>query len=200
MQKTNWLTVNEFADKFDYFLFDCDGVLWYGSKQIGQAFRNIEYLESLGKKVFFVTNSSLISRETMAKKLTNAEFGYKNLKMDHLYPSATLSALYVKQKLPHCKKVKCIGMKPLKDELKSHGLEVVEDNLDRFSSGISSEQLDQIKIDPEVGAVVQGLDQAITYAKLAVASLYIQSGAKWITTNEDPHGVTAKGLRCPGNG
>ena len=49
-------------------------------------------------------------------------------------------------------------------------------------------------------AVVQGMDTKITYAKLALASVYIQKGAKWITTNEDPHGVSAKGLRVPGNG
>ena len=65
-QNIDEITIEQFAQKFDYFLFDCDGVLWYGAKQIGQAFRNIEYLESLGKKVYFVTNSSLISRDDLA--------------------------------------------------------------------------------------------------------------------------------------
>ena len=67
MQNIEQITLEQFASKFDYFLFDCDGVLWYGAKQIGQAFRNIEYLESIGKKVYFVTNSSLISREDLAE-------------------------------------------------------------------------------------------------------------------------------------
>ncbi len=41
-------------------------------------------------------------------------------------------------------------------------------------AGISSEQLDNFQIDKEVGAVVQGMDNQITYAKLAIASLYLQ--------------------------
>ena len=57
----------DIIDKYDVILFDCDGVLWHGDKiHIGEAFRNIERLESMGKKVFFITNSSMISRETMA--------------------------------------------------------------------------------------------------------------------------------------
>ena len=49
-------------------------------------------------------------------------------------------------------------------------------------------------------AVVQGMDNQVTYSKLALASVYIQKGAKWVTTNEDTHGVSASGLRVPGNG
>jgi 4-nitrophenyl phosphatase len=189
--------VEQFAAKFDYFLFDCDGVLWYGAKQIGQAFRNIEYLESLGKKCYFVTNSSLISRNDLAAKISNDEFRYKNVKLDHLYPSATLAALYVKQNIPDCIKVNCIGSKGMKDEMRQHGFHLIQD----FPTPeITTEQIDSYQVDPEVKAVVQGMDVQITYAKLAIASVYIQKGAKWVTTNEDPHGVSATGLRVPGNG
>ena len=96
-------------------------IVRYGGKQIGSGFRNIEALEALGKKVFFVTNSSKITREEMAAKLTNGEFGYKNLKMDHLYPSASLASLYLKQNMPDCKKVWVIGSDSLKEELQLSG-------------------------------------------------------------------------------
>jgi ribonucleotide monophosphatase NagD (HAD superfamily) len=41
------------------------------------------------------------------------------------------------------------------------------------------------KMDPEVGAVLVGLDQNFTYTSLAIASLYINNGKrKFICTNE----------------
>ena len=55
----NWTSVRSLAEKYDYFLFDCDGVLWNGdTMHIGQSFRNIEWLESIGKKCYFITNSA----------------------------------------------------------------------------------------------------------------------------------------------
>lgn len=53
----------------------------------------------------------------MGAKLTNGEFGYKNLKLDHLYPSSSLASLYIKQNLPSCRKVWVIGSDSLKEEL-----------------------------------------------------------------------------------
>ena len=68
------------------------------------------------------------------------------------------------------------------------------------SINITTEEIDAFKVDPEVKAVVQGLDSTVTYSKLTLASVYLQKGAKWITTNEDTHGVSASGLRIPANG
>lgn len=66
----NWTSVRAMAEKYDYFLFDCDGVLWHGDAiHIGQAFRNIEWLESIGKKCFFITNNASMSRDSMVKKM-----------------------------------------------------------------------------------------------------------------------------------
>lgn len=91
--KLNWTSVRMMADHFDYFLFDCDGVLWHGDQlQVGNAFRNIEWLESIGKKVFFVTNNSSISRESMCQKMAGPVFQYKNANIDNLYPAGAIAA------------------------------------------------------------------------------------------------------------
>jgi 4-nitrophenyl phosphatase len=91
--RAQFTSIKEMAEAFDYFLFDCDGVLWHGEEQhIGNAFRNIEYLESLGKQVYFVTNNSSISRAQMQKKMASDVFGYAGAKIDHLYPSGTVAA------------------------------------------------------------------------------------------------------------
>lgn len=63
-------SVRKLAEQYDIFLFDLDGVCWHGDNgHIGESFRNIEWLESLGKKVFFITNSAARSREELGKKM-----------------------------------------------------------------------------------------------------------------------------------
>jgi hypothetical protein len=41
-----------FINQFDYFLFDCDGVLWCGEKLIPGAFDAVLQLQNLVKPVF----------------------------------------------------------------------------------------------------------------------------------------------------
>ena len=72
-----------------------------------------------------MTNNAAISRETMAKKMQSSVFDYKNVKIDHLYPSSAVAAQYVKQHLPECKKVRYIGMEAMGEEIRSHGLETI---------------------------------------------------------------------------
>lgn len=55
------------------------------------------------------------------------------------------------------------------------------------------------KFDPEIGAVICGIDFAFSYSKLMLASLYIQKGAKFVVTNEDEYTIQG-GMRAPGNG
>jgi len=50
-------------------------VLWSGDKQIDQAFDVIKRLVSLGKQVFFISNSSGKTREDSITKIKN--FGYE---------------------------------------------------------------------------------------------------------------------------
>ena len=94
-------------------------------------------------------------------------------------------------------------MPALIEEFNSHGLHCIggTSSLPQFDShSVDYDELDDFDLDPEVGCVVQGLDQAINYSKLAIASKYIQKCGKWVVTNEDTCGVTQNGNRLPGNG
>jgi ribonucleotide monophosphatase NagD (HAD superfamily) len=52
------------------------------------------------------------------------------------------------------------------------------------------EEFENYKLDPEIKAVVVGLDTQFTYTKLCLASLYINTGkAKFIATNDDAFDV-----------
>lgn len=119
----NYTSIRSLAQTYDYFLFDCDGVVWHGEKKhIGEAFRNIEWLESIGKKVFFVTNNAGISRLSMKQKMESEPFFYKNAKVDHLYPSTAIAAQYVKQKMPEVTMVRVMGMDSITEEMNAVGI------------------------------------------------------------------------------
>lgn len=44
--------------------------------------------------------------------------------------------------------------------------------------------------DPEVGAIITGYDFELSYNKLLVASLYLQTGVSWIVACEDEYSTT----------
>jgi len=109
----------------------------------------------------------------------------------------------VKQNLPDCKKVRYIGNEACGDELRSNGIETIggTNGDQEFANGnhLTYEDIKDYQFDEEVGAVITGIDFNVSYSKLALASMYIQRGAKWIVTNED--GFTIQhGYRAPGNG
>lgn len=55
------LTFTDFADladKYEYFLFDCDGVIYIGDKAIRGSFAALNFLISKRKTVFLITNAS----------------------------------------------------------------------------------------------------------------------------------------------
>ena len=71
-----WTTIRELSKKYNHFIFDQDRVLWYGMQHVGIAFRNIEWLQSQGKNVYFVTNNSAYTRKSLAAKMVSDNFKY----------------------------------------------------------------------------------------------------------------------------
>ena len=92
-QVPQWTTVLGLADKYDYFLLDCDGVIWSGEEEINQAFKSIEKLESLGKKVFFLSNNATKSSQDSAEKMKR--LGYSDPKPDQIFGTAFITAQYM---------------------------------------------------------------------------------------------------------
>jgi len=56
-------TLDKLVDDYDYFIFDCDGVLFHGHDEIGDAFSSLRYLKSKNKEIFFFTNATTRTRE-----------------------------------------------------------------------------------------------------------------------------------------
>ncbi|KAI8146307.1 HAD-like domain-containing protein [Fennellomyces sp. T-0311] len=172
----------DFLDRYDNFLFDCDGVLWEGTKLIPGVDKAMEELRKRGKKVYFVTNNSTKSRTSFLKKFQGFNM---QAELHEIFSSAFATAAYLKQVLhfPADKKVYIIGMTGIQEELNAEGIRTCggDEDVDAVFGD------EPIPDDPEVGAVVIGLDLKVNYTKYAKAFTYLKRnpGCHFILTNGD---------------
>ncbi|KAH3660304.1 hypothetical protein OGAPHI_006890 [Ogataea philodendri] len=193
--------VETVLDKYDTFLFDCDGVLWLGNHLLPSVVETLTLLRSHGKKVIFVTNNSTKSRADYVHKFE--KFGIK-ASSDEIFSSSYATAVYVDSilKLPKDKKVWVLGGSGIQDELKLVGYESIGGSDPTYNKELDLDDPESpiYHLDPQVGAVVVGLDTKINYFKSAVTMQYLNNPEiPFLATNIDstyPH----KGLKLPGAG
>ncbi|AEO69378.1 573b9433-3100-40b6-a798-1171f91258eb [Thermothielavioides terrestris] len=181
--------INEFIDRFDTFLLDCDGVIWTGDHVFEGVPETLELLRSRGKKIVFVTNNSTKSRQEYLKKFTS--LGIQS-DVEEIFGSAYSSAIYISRilKLPRPKnKVFVIGEAGIENELRSENVPFIGGTDPAFRRDMTPEDFkgiaDGTLLDPEVGCVLAGLDFHINYLKLSHALQYLRRGAVFLATNVD---------------
>ncbi|CAN0135736.1 unnamed protein product [Ectocarpus sp. 4 AP-2014] len=175
-------TERALVSKYEAFVFDCDGVLWGGSHAIEGSLDTVKALRRAGKRTFFVTNNSSKSRRQYCVKLEG--FGVHGVGVEDIVTSGSAIAAYVKLSHPDVRTVYMIGEEGLEEELEMVGLMVVKEDA-RPAPGMTEDEFRENITDPEVGAVVVGLDTSFGFRQLCVASSYIQSGAHFLGTNPD---------------
>ncbi|KAF5839372.1 HAD-like domain-containing protein [Dunaliella salina] len=201
--------------KFAGFIFDLDGTVWYGNNLIPGAAEVLELLRQQGKKIWFVTNNSSKTRATYVKKLT--QLGV-TAHLDEVLGSSFAAALYCSS--IKVKKVYVIGEQGLVDELHAMGITTLggpSDSGKNWEWGIAAQGVagansetkpssttegpPKLALDPEVKAVVVGLDRSINYYKLQMAMSYIlKNDAHFIATNTDARGNLANEEEWAGAG
>jgi len=186
-------------DKYDTWLFDCDGVLWRGDHLIEGVTEVLDMLRRRNKKVVFVTNNATKSRRSYRSKFD--QLGVQ-AHVDEIYGSAYAAAVYISSviKLPKTKKVYVVGMGGLEEELRDEGITILG-GTDPTDNTLEPFDLAKFTLDSEVAAVVCGLDTQINYTKLSKAFQYLtrNPGCHFIATNEDSTFPTSAGL-LPGAG
>lgn len=186
-------------DKYDTWLFDCDGVLWGGDTLIEGVVEVLQFLRSHKKAVLFVTNNATKSRKNYITKFHKLGI---EAHVDEVFGSAFAAAVYISSVLqfPKDKKVYVIGMKGLEEELEDEGISYIG-GTDPADNTTSSFSLADFQPDPSVAAVLCGLDTAINYTKLSKAMQYLlrDPTCAFLATNEDSTYPTAEGL-LPGAG
>ena len=91
--------------------------------------------------------------------------GFEGVKESHIYTSASLVSKYIVEKFPHVKKAFVIGMKTVRKSLEDEGIEVIgaNEHILPHDQVISESDFDNMELDPDVGAVVYGLDAQFTH-------------------------------------
>ncbi len=146
--------LNKKFSEFDNFVFDLDGTVWYWTRLVDRASSVFSELRRQGRRVHFVTNNSLLTREGFAKKLQN--FGIS------ARPEQITTPSEVAVKLFRGKKVFCIG-EGMITELRKNRIALTDSKPD---------------------AVIMAEDRSITYDKLAKACMVVEDGAKFYKTAE----------------
>ena len=202
-------------DRYDNFLFDCDGVLWSGNEALPGVASFLRKLRARGKRLLFVSNNASKSLRTLLEKIK--AMGIEGTE-EEVFSSAYATAAYLKDVLhfPTDRKVYVIGMQGLRDELSHVGISHVG-GADDDSVGLEGLDFAPLAqegvVDPSVAAVVCGIDTKINYRKMAKAHVYltrpgaqgpVRSGEKnggchFVCTNGDATFPTSYGM-FPGAG
>lgn len=179
----------ELFKKFDVFLFDCDGVLWRGNTLIDGALASIKKLFEEKKLVYFITNNSTRSRQSFLEKFHY--LGFTFVRLENIICTAHETSKYLHSKEEFSskkKKIYVIGQQGMCEELTNYNLEWVGAHNDNDKKIILKNE-NEIKVDPNIGAVVVGMDFGINYYKLQYAQLCINElNAEFIGTNRDSVG------------
>ncbi|KIJ16507.1 hypothetical protein PAXINDRAFT_75590 [Paxillus involutus ATCC 200175] len=186
-------------EKYDTWMFDCDGVLWHGDRPIEGAVEVLDILRKRGKRLLFVTNNASKSRKSYKGKFD--QLGVE-ARVDEIYGSAYAAAVYISSvmKLPKNKKVYVIGMSGIEEELREEGVSFIG-GTDPADNTLEPFSLTNFTLDPDVAAVLCGLDLKINYTKLSKAFQYLTRNPDclFLATNEDSTFPSADGL-LPGAG
>ncbi len=122
---------SELLNKYDGFIFDLDGVIWRSKQAIPFAKEAIDVLREANKKVLFVTNNASETRDYQLEKLN--KIGIASTANEFM-TAGYATGLYLSQTVP-AKSVHVMGTEQLKDEFRSLGLDVVEENAEVVAVG-----------------------------------------------------------------
>jgi NagD protein len=147
---------------FKGFIFDLDGTVYLSDKLIPGADRVIRLLREKGRKVVFLSNKPIQTREDYASKLTRLGIPTQP---EEVINSTFVMINYLKKNAPQAK-LFVVGETPFVEELRKAGFTITE----------------ELK---EIEHVVVAFDRTFDYRKLNIAFQAIKLGAHFVATNPD---------------
>lgn len=144
------------------FIFDLDGTVYRGEKLIPGADQVIRFLRETGRKVVFLSNKPLQTRENYAGKLTR--LGIPTAPGEVINSSFVMTR-YLLKRAPGAR-LFVVGETPFLEELKRAGF-------------VMSDEPEKIEW------VIASFDRTFDYRKLNIAFQAIKRGAHFIATNPD---------------
>jgi 4-nitrophenyl phosphatase len=158
-----------------HLLIDMDGVLYRGDKPMPMLREFMGFLRETPIPFFMLTNNSTKTPNEYAAKL--ARLGAP-ISPDEVLTSGQATARFLRRDLPVGTRVHVFGQDSLRQAIEAEGF---------------------VLADQDVEVVAASMDRAVTYEKLARASLLIRGGARFVATNLDPTYPAEEGM-LPGTG
>jgi phosphoglycolate/pyridoxal phosphate phosphatase family enzyme len=183
--------------KYDCLFFDCDGVIWSGKDPIPGSIPALLSLQSLNKRLLFVTNNSIYSQQQLASRLTVLGFPCSP---GQVFCPGVGVGVYLRAKHPFVSKVVLIGGFHLRNELINQGYAVIHssDFAKIPPTTTVEELLLTLRVEEGVGAVVVALQFDFNYQIACFASKCLQRGAVLIAANADKFALAGDDVRMPG--
>ena len=150
------------------FLLDMDGTLYLGDDVFPGAVDYIRSISETGRSYIYLTNNSSRAGTDYITRLRRLGFPCE---AENVFTSGMATGEYLNQNHPGAK-VYLAGTKAFYRELKSYGIDLVND--ENGHTDVS-----------EVDVVVQGFDTELTYEKLDLACHFLRRGATFIAANPD---------------
>jgi phosphoglycolate/pyridoxal phosphate phosphatase family enzyme len=147
---------------FKGFIFDLDGTVYLSDKLIPGADKVIGLLREKGKKVVFLSNKPIQTREDYASKLTRLGI---STRPEEVINSSLVMTNYLKKIAPNAK-IFVVGEVPFIEELRGAGFTITDEP-------------------KEVEYVVVAFDRTFDYRKLNISYQAIKLGAHFVATNPD---------------
>jgi len=147
---------------FKGFIFDLDGTVYLSDRLIPGADRVIHQLRETGRKVVFLSNKPLQTREDYASKLTRLGIPTQP---EEVINSTLVMINYLKKIVPQ-PRLFVVGEVPFIEELKREGFTITEEP-------------------KEIDYVVVAFDRTFDYKKLNISYQAIKLGAHFVATNPD---------------
>jgi len=150
------------ALNYSGYIFDLDGTIYRGENLIPGAKETIARLKSLGKKIVYLSNKPLQTREDYAAKLTRLGVPTEPAEVIN---SSLVMARWLSKKAPGAI-LFVVGEPPLIAEMTREGFRISEDP-------------------EEVQFVIASFDRTFDYRKLNISLQAIKKGAHFVATNPD---------------
>ena len=147
---------------FGGFIFDLDGTIYLSDRLIPGADKVIGLLREKKKKIVFLSNKPIQTREDYARKLTR--LGIPTAPSE-VVNSTLVMINYLKKHAPKAK-VFVVGETPFVEEVKKAGFSITEEP-------------------KEIDYVVVAFDRTFDYKKLNISYQAIKLGAHFVATNPD---------------
>jgi len=157
--------IREKLRKIKHLALDMDGTIYKGNTLFPFTQYFLNTLTEIGVGYTFLTNNSSKSVREYKQKLTamGLQATEKNI-----FTSALATLKYLGNAYPDLKRIMVLGTDGLKQEFREAGYEVVPDEPDN-----------------EPDLVIVGFDTSLNYAKLTVATYWIDQGKPYIATHPD---------------